>query len=30
MSGLNQYLCLAAILFGIGVFGVFAKRNAIA
>lgn len=30
MSGLNQYLCLAALLFGIGVFGVFAKRNAIA
>lgn len=30
MSGLNQYLLLAAFLFGIGVFGVFAKRNAIA
>lgn len=30
MSGLNQYLFLAAFLFGIGVFGVFAKRNAIA
>lgn len=30
MSGLNQYLLLAAVLFGIGVFGVFAKRNAIA
>jgi len=30
VSGLNQYLLLAAFLFGIGVFGVFAKRNAIA
>jgi len=30
VSGLNQYLLLAAVLFGIGVFGVFAKRNAIA
>ena len=30
MIGLNHYLLLAAILFGIGVYGVFAKRNAIA
>jgi NADH:ubiquinone oxidoreductase subunit K len=28
--GLNHYLLLATILFGIGVYGVFAKRNAIA
>lgn len=30
MIGLNHYLLLAAVLFGIGVYGVFAKRNAIA
>ena len=30
MIGLNHYLLLATILFGIGVYGVFAKRNAIA
>jgi NADH:ubiquinone oxidoreductase subunit K len=28
--GLNHYLLLATILFGIGVYGVFAKRNAVA
>lgn len=30
MIGLNHYLLLATILFGIGVYGVFAKRNAVA
>lgn len=30
MIGLNHYLLLAAILFGIGAYGVFAKRNAVA
>ncbi len=30
MIGLNHYLLLATILFGIGVYGIFAKRNAIA
>lgn len=30
MIGLNHYLLLAAILFGIGVYGVLAKRNAVA
>jgi NADH:ubiquinone oxidoreductase subunit K len=28
--GLNHYLLLATILFGIGVYGVFSKRNAVA
>jgi NADH-quinone oxidoreductase subunit K len=28
--GLNHYLVLATILFGIGVYGVFSKRNAVA
>jgi NADH-quinone oxidoreductase subunit K len=28
--GLNHYLLLSTILFGIGVYGVFAKRNAVA
>jgi len=30
MIGLIHYLLLATILFGIGVYGVFAKRNAVA
>lgn len=30
MIGLNHYLLLATVLFGIGVYGVFAKRNAVA
>lgn len=30
MIGLNHYLLLATALFGIGVYGVFAKRNAVA
>ncbi|PKM75940.1 MAG: NADH-quinone oxidoreductase subunit NuoK [Firmicutes bacterium HGW-Firmicutes-15] len=30
MIGLNHYLLLATILFGIGVYGVFSKRNAVA
>lgn len=30
MIGLNHYLLLGTALFGIGVYGVFAKRNAIA
>jgi len=30
VSGLNHYLLLATILFGIGLYGVFAKRNAVA
>jgi NADH-quinone oxidoreductase subunit K len=28
--GLNHYLLLSTVLFGIGVYGVFAKRNAVA
>lgn len=30
MNELNQYLVLATVLFGIGVYGIFAKRNAVA
>ena len=30
MNGLDQYMLLAAILFGIGAYGIFAKRNALA
>lgn len=30
MIGLNHYLLLGTALFGIGLYGVFAKRNAIA
>lgn len=30
MIGLNHYLLLGTVLFGIGAYGVFAKRNAIA
>lgn len=30
MIGLSHYLLLATILFGIGVYGVLAKRNAVA
>lgn len=30
MIGLNHYMLLATALFGIGVYGVFAKRNAVA
>lgn len=30
MIGLNHYLFLSTLLFGIGIYGVFAKRNAIA
>lgn len=30
MIGLTHYMLLAAILFGIGLYGVFAKRNVVA